>query len=80
MLSVINMEQVKTPEQIYKEALEFIASKSWCECWEPPGMGSYLPYVWRGCGPHKSDDEEEWCLCCTAKAALELAKNSSVPP
>lgn len=51
-------------------ALELIASKSMCECWDVPGMGSGLPYVWRGCRTYHSKDPNEWCLCCIAHAAL----------
>lgn len=51
-------------------ALREIASKSRCECWDVPGMGSGLSPKWKGCAAHNSDDPEEWCLCCIATAAL----------
>jgi len=52
------------------EALERIAKKSSCECWDVPAMGSGLPYVWKGCKIYHSKDPEEYCLCCIAHAAL----------
>ena len=63
-----------TETEILRGALEFIASKSYCECWEAPGMGSHQPYSWRGCEIYHSDDPEEYCLCCMARAALENTK------
>lgn len=56
------------------EAVEEVASKSTCECWDVPAMGSGLPYRWKGCKVHHSTDPEEWCLCCVAHAALAAAR------
>ena len=64
-----------TDTERFRRALEFIASKSTCACWEAPGMGSQQPSVWRGCEIYHRDDPEEWCLCCTARAALINAQS-----
>lgn len=73
-MSNVNCNESDKPgsQQRIIRALEFIASKSRCECWDVPGMG--LPYVWGGCRPHHSDDPEEWCLCCTAHEALQTLR------
>lgn len=62
--------QARGSVQRLVSALELIASKSMCDCWDAPGMGSGLPYVWRGCRLYHSKDPNEFCLCCIAHAAL----------
>ena len=59
-------------------ALRFIASKSQCECWRVPGMGSGLDYEWMGCDPHHQQEMGEWCLTCVANEALKEAVKSKL--
>jgi hypothetical protein len=58
-------------EERYRDALEFIADKSTCNCWDVPAMGSGEKYRWVGCKLFWSEDPEEHCLTCTAHCALQ---------
>lgn len=54
-----------------EKALNKIASKSKCECWELVPMGSGRSPKWIGCEIHRSSCPNEWCLCCIAHDALK---------
>lgn len=70
MSEKLDIDSAKAEIERLTEALKSIASKSSCECWSVPGMGSGLPHTWKGCQAHRSADPDEWCLCCIAHAAL----------
>lgn len=57
-------------EQRYRDALEFIADKSICNCLDVPAMGSGGKEIWVGCRLFWSEDPDEHCLTCVAHAAL----------
>lgn len=62
------IDRLKAENASHRKALEFITSKSTCECWDHG--------VWCGCPAHNSEDQEEWCLTCTAYEALQTTKDA----
>ncbi len=57
----------------YLTLIESLAQRITCplDSWQIPGMGSGLPFVWKGCKVYHSDDPEEYCCACELQAVLQ---------